>query len=275
METTYGSRRGDIPVIESLATLAFDGRRGAFFEEQLVAALRILASGDVAPQNFKGSWAGAMGHTQFIPTSYQAYAVDFGGDGRRDIWSDDPTDALASTAAYLSRFNFRRGRPWAVEVILPRGFDYEQAGRSVSRSVDDWMRLGVRAADGGAIPDHGAAGILAPAGARGVAVAAFSNFRSIERYNPAEAYVWGVGHLGDRLRGGSRFRASWPRDDRLLARAERAELQQRLNAGGFNAGAVDGRIGGGTRAAVRRWQVSRGMEPDGVATFATLEQLRR
>ena len=143
LESAYGSYRGDTPVIEALATLAFDGRRGRFFEEQLLAALKILQSGDVRSRDMTGSWAGAMGHTQFIPTSYLAYAQDFRGDGRRDIWSDDPTDALASTAAYLKRFGWTKGQPWGVEVKLPSGFDYGQTGERIKKSPADWARMGV------------------------------------------------------------------------------------------------------------------------------------
>src|SRR6056297_3728794 len=156
MESSYGDRRGTLPVIESLATLAFDGRRGKFFEAQLVAALKILQSGDLTPGNMKGSWAGAMGHTQFIPTSYEAYAVDFTGDGKRDIWSDDPTDALASTAAYLKRFGWRKGMPWGVEVRVPRGASYG----GTSRMPSDWAARGVVGIDGRPVRDFGSARIL-------------------------------------------------------------------------------------------------------------------
>ena len=149
IESRYGARRGDIPVVSALATLAFDGRRGAFFESQLIAALKIIQNGDITPERMTGSWAGAMGHTQFIPTSYQAYAVDFRGDGRRDIWSEDPTDALASTAAYLKNAGWRQGRPWGVEVTLPAGFDAGQAGRGRNRGVADWQAPGGRPARGG------------------------------------------------------------------------------------------------------------------------------
>jgi membrane-bound lytic murein transglycosylase B len=274
MESAYGARRGDIPVIEALATLAYDGRRGRFFEQQLMAALRILEAGHVRSRNFAGSWAGAMGHTQFIPTSFEAYAVDFRGDGRRDIWSDDPTDALASTAAYLARFNWRRGMPWGVEVRIPSDFNFARAGRGTSRMPSEWARQGVVGVDGSAVPDYGSAGLLLPAGARGVALMTFANFRTIERYNASEAYVIGVGHLADRIAGGGPFVASWPRGDRGLTSAEVAELQRRLNAAGFNAGVVDGRPGPQTRAALRTWQRSVGLPADGRPTLHMLERLR-
>ena len=152
LESAYGSFRGNVPIVEALATLAFDGRRGRFFESQLIAALRIIQSGDVPPSRMTGSWAGAMGHTQFIPTSYLAYAVDFRGDGRRDIWSDDPTDALASTAAYLKNFGWRKGQPWGVEVTLPNGFSYGLTGERIKKSPTEWAALGVRDTKGRKVP---------------------------------------------------------------------------------------------------------------------------
>jgi len=274
MESAYGEYRGTFPVIEALATLAFDGRRGRFFESQLIAALKILQSGDVAPAQMKGSWAGAMGHTQFIPTSYLAYAQDFTGDGRRDIWSEDPADALASTAAYLARFGWTQGQPWAVEVTLPQGFDYSDTGKSRRKSVAEWTRLGVRGTDGRPVRDHGPAAILLPAGGTGAAFMIFNNFRVIERYNVADAYVIGVGHLADRLAGGDPIRADWPRDDRPLLRAERKELQERLTAAGFDTRGVDGVIGPNTIAALRRYQAAAGLVPDGHASLAVLDRLR-
>jgi membrane-bound lytic murein transglycosylase B len=274
LETSYGSFRGSNDVIRSLATLAYDGRRAAFFEAQLVAALRILQAGDTDPRSMRGSWAGAMGHTQFMPTSFLDYAVDFTGDGRRDIWDEDPTDALASTAAYLARFGWQTGQPWGVEVVLPDGFDYALTGRAITRDPDEWARMGVRDAAGRAVPDHGPASILLPAGARGAAFMVFDNFGVIERYNPADAYVIGVGHLADRIAGGPPIQAAWPRGDRALSFAEREELQARLTRAGFDTQGVDGRIGPNTEAAIRRYQTSAGLIPDGYASLALLERLR-
>ncbi|MEM1065503.1 MAG: lytic murein transglycosylase [Pseudomonadota bacterium] len=274
LESAYGTFRGDTPVIPALATLAFDGRRGRFFEEQLIAALQILQSGDVSPRAMTGSWAGAMGHTQFIPTSYLAYAQDFRGDGQRDIWSDDPTDALASTAAYLARFGWTKGQPWGLEVRLPRGFDYAQSGDRVKRSVAQWMQAGVRDMDGGLIPDHGQASILLPAGAQGAAFMIFDNFGVIERYNAADAYVIGVGHLSDRIAGGSPIRSNWPEGDRSLRFSERQEMQRRLTRAGFDTSGVDGIIGPNTIAAIRAFQKSVGMTPDGYASYEILRRLR-
>ncbi len=274
LESSYGDNRGDIPVIEALATLAYDGRRGRFFEGQLIDALKIIQSGDIAPRNFTGSWAGAMGHTQFIPSSYLAFAVDFDRDGRRDIWSDDPADALASTAAYLARSGWVTGRPWGVEVALPQGFDYSRTGDKVQRPVSDWQALGVRLADGRALPDHGAGSLLLPAGARGAAFLIFHNFHAIERYNAADAYVIAIGHLSDRLRGGPPIRADWPRGDRALTFAERQELQERLTREGHDTGGADGKIGPKTLAALRAYQRRIGMVPDGYPSLEVLRHLR-
>ena len=274
LESSFGSYRGDMDVIQSLATLAFDGRRGQFFEAQLIAALKILQSGDVAPRKMKGSWAGAMGHTQFIPTSYLAYAVDFTGDGKRDIWSDTPTDALASTAAYLKRSGWTKGQPWGVEVQLPKGFNYALASRKVQKSPSEWARLGVRNTEGGRVPNHGTASILLPGGGNGAAFMIFKNFAAIERYNAADAYVIGVGHLSDRLAGGPEIKGRWPRGDRALNFRERKEMQRRLTRAGFDTDGVDGKIGPNTIAAIRNYQIAKGLTPDGYASLSLLKHLR-
>ena len=274
LESAYGAYRGDTPIIEALATLAFDGRRGRFFEQQLIAALKIVQAGDVAPRGMTGSWAGAMGHTQFIPTSYLAYAVDFTGDGKRDIWSDNPADALASTAAYLKRFGWKKGQPWGVEVRLPRGFDFGQTGERIKRSPRDWAAMGVRAVDGSVVPNHGRASILLPAGAQGAAFMIFDNFHVIERYNTADAYVIGVGHLSDRIAGRPPIKAKWPRGDRNLRFAEKKEMQRLLTKRGYSTQGVDGIIGPNTIQAIRRFQSSQGLIPDGYASYDILRRLR-
>jgi lytic murein transglycosylase len=274
LESAYGAVRGSDSVIASLATLAHDSRRSAFFESQLVAALTILADGEAQPRDLRGSWAGAMGHTQFMPTSYLLYAVDGDGDGRRDIWGDDPGDALASTAAYLARFGWTHGQPWGVEVTLPEGFDYLLADRRIERLPSGWAALGVVAAGGQTIPDHAPAAILLPGGHQGAAFMIFPNFAVLERYNTADAYVIGVGHLGDRIKGGGPIQAEWPRWDRALSFDERIELQRRLTELGFDPQGIDGRIGPLTIDAVRAFQHARGTVPDGYPSPALLERVR-
>jgi membrane-bound lytic murein transglycosylase B len=274
IESNYGQNRGNVPLIATLATLAHEGRRAAFFEGELIAALTILQAGDIDVDRMTGSWAGAMGHTQFMPTSYLAYAVDFTGNGRRDIWGDDPRDALASAAAYLRAFGWTTGQPWGIEVRLPQGFDYMQTGRRVEMPVADWMAQGVMRVDGSALPDHGPATLTTPMGAAGPAFILFGNYAVIARYNPAEAYVFAVGHLADRLAGGRGFVVPWPAGDQPLAGAERRELQERLTQAGFDTGGVDGLIGPNTRGAIMGFQSSRGLVPDGHATQRLLQLLR-
>lgn len=274
LESAYGTFKGSTPVIEALATLAYDGRRGDFFEEQLTAALSILQSGDVIASNMTGSWAGAMGHTQFMPASYLSYAVDFTGDGKRDIWSGDPTDALASTAAYLKHFGWKKNQPWGVEVKLPKSFDYASANRENLKNPSEWARLGITDMRGRAVPNHGKASILLPAGAQGAAFMIFQNFDVIEHYNTADAYVIGVGHLSDRIMGGPAIQGNWPRGDRALTYKERIELQKRLTEAGFDTKKIDGKIGPLTIGAVREYQRAKGMVPDGYASLALLKTLR-
>ncbi|TRW92136.1 lytic murein transglycosylase [Paracoccus sp. M683] len=272
MESMYGERRGNIPVIAATSTLAYQGRRGSFFEQQLVAALKILQNGDVSPAGMTGSWAGAMGHTQFIPTSYLAYAVDFTGDGRRDIWSNDPTDSLASTAAYLARSGWQRGVPWGVEVRLPAGFS-GPTGRGTTRSPSAWAAMGVRAASGGTVPDYGPASIITPQGAGGPAFMTFRNFTVITRYNNAEKYVIGVGHLADRLRGGAAIQGSFPPDQYGLTIDDRRRMQSRLTAMGYDTKGSDGVIGPATREAISAFQRSRGLPATGEPSRALLQML--
>ena len=274
LESAYGTFRGDINLIEAMATLAYEGRRGAFFESQLIAGLRILQNGDTTPGQMRGSWAGAMGHTQFMPTSYEAFAVDFTGDGRRDIWGDDPTDALASTAAYLAGNGWVTGQPWGVEVVLPPDFDYELAARAVTKHPAVWAALGIRDIAGNRIERADFASILLPAGAQGAAFMIFRNFGVIERYNTADSYIIAVGHLADRLRGGPAIAHSWPLADRALTFAERVELQTLLTAAGFDTKGADGLIGPNTIAGIRGFQRANGLIPDGYANVELLERLR-
>ncbi|MBN2631518.1 MAG: lytic murein transglycosylase [Rhodobacteraceae bacterium] len=274
LESQYGERRGSVPIVSALSTLAYDGRRGEFFEQQLTAALRILQNGDTSPANMTGSWAGAMGHTQFIPTSYLEFAVDFTGDGRRDIWSEDPTDALASTAAYLSRSGWRKGQPWGIEVRLPAGFNTAVTGRGKGRSSEAWSSLGVTTADGGRLPNHGAGSILLPQGTSGPAFLIFSNFNAIARYNNAVNYVIGVGHLSDRLRGAGPIQGNFPPDATGMTMADRQDLQRRLTAAGFDTDGSDGVIGAKTHAAIEAFQRARGLPVTGEPSLDLLNRLR-
>jgi lytic murein transglycosylase len=274
LESAYGTFTGGDSVMTSLATLAYDARRADFFEGELINALLILQSGDTTPAKMKGSWAGAMGHTQFMPSSFRQHAVDFTGDGKRDIWGDDPRDALASTAAYLKNFGWTKGQPWGVEVILPEGFDYLLADRKITKMPSDWAALGVVDTRGKSVDDFGEASVLLPGGAQGAAFLIFDNFAVIERYNTADAYVIAVGHLSDRIKGGKPFVADWPREDRALSYEERIELQTRLTAAGFDTQKIDAKVGPLTIAAVRGFQKAKGMIPDGYASLRLLEALR-
>lgn len=274
LESAYGTFKGDDPVLTSMASLAYDARRAEFFEGQVIAALQIVQSGDTALESLNGSWAGAMGHTQFMPGSFIDHAVDWTGDGRRDIWGDDPRDALASAGAYLKDNGWATGQPWGVEVILPKRFDYLLANRDVTKTPTEWAELGVSDINGESVPDHGAASILLPAGAEGTAFMVFKNFEVLESYNTADAYVIAVGHLSDRISGAGPFQGGWPTQDRALSYDERIELQKELTAQGFDTQKIDAKIGPLTVNAVRGWQVAQGEVPDGYASPRLLERLR-
>ncbi|MDZ7904865.1 MAG: lytic murein transglycosylase [Cypionkella sp.] len=268
LESFYGTRMGDVPVISALSTLAYDGRRGAFFESQLIAALRILAAGDITQDRMLGSWAGAMGHTQFIPTSYLGFAVDFTGDGRRDIWGGDPTDALASTAAYLAKSGWRKGQPWGEEVATPA------SAAAGTRDTGAWAALGVTGIGGGRLRGSGPAQLLRPAGAGGPALLLYGNTRVILRYNNALSYAVGVGHLSDRLAGAGPLRAAFPPDSAGMTQDQRAELQRLLAAQGYDAGNPDGVIGKGTEAAIAAYQSANGLPVTGRPSLDLLARLR-
>jgi membrane-bound lytic murein transglycosylase B len=272
LESAYGAVRGDIPTLSALASLAYEGRRAAFFEGELLALLQTPAEGRARLDQLRGSWAGAMGHTQFMPSSYRALAVDFGGGDAANIWDDDPSDALASTAAYLAKSGWQMGLPWAVEVVLPPGFDYEIAGSRTQRPASAWAAMGVARADGGAMPDAWGAVIL-PAGARGPAFWISDNFAAIETYNRADSYVIAVGHLSDRLRGLPPLAQPWPRDLRALTADERRALQQKLLNLGLYTGEADGKIGPLTIAAIKSLQRRNGRIPDGYASVDVLETM--
>lgn len=269
-ETSYGTSRGDHYVIQAMATLAAAGRRTDFFRRELIAALRILQAGDTTPQNMIGSWAGAMGHVQFMPTSFHAFAVDFTGDGRRDIWTSIP-DAMGSAANYLRRNGWTPGVPWGFEVHAP-GLAGNRAQR---RSFDGWAGAGVRRIGGGPISGGAQAALWKPAGESGPHLLVTSNFNVIKRYNNADSYALAVAHLGDRIKGAGRFSKPWPPGEGGLTHADREEIQTRLNRLGFDLGDVDGILGEKSKAAVRTMQGRFGMSPTGEADRAFLERLRR
>lgn len=274
LESAYGTFRGTASVINGLATLAYDARRAEFFEAELIHALRILQNGDVTVAKMQGSWAGAMGHTQFMPSSFQAHAVDLDKDGKRNIWGDDPRDALASTGAYLKHFGWTKGQPWGVEVTLPDRFDFTRANREVFQLPSAWEAQGIKVVTGSVKDAYGLASILLPGGAEGAAFMIFSNFAVLEKYNTADAYVVGVGHLSDRIRGGAEIKHGWPRRLRALSKDERIELQKRLTAAGFDTVKIDAKMGPLTINAVRRFQQSQGVLPDGYPSLQLLERLR-
>lgn len=275
VESNYSTQGGDRSVLRSTATLACIGRRQAYFKDEFLSALEILNRGDLRPDQLKGSWAGAFGPTQFMPTSFKRYAVDFDNDGRRDV-VDSVADLIASTANNLKRDGWRPGETWGYEVAVPEGFNYLLADRAKQMPLSQWERLGLRRAGGQPFPrGSDQAWLLAPAGAQGPGFLMLHNFRVILRYNPAEAYALAIGHFADRLRGGGPLVQPWPRHERVLSRAERLELQVLLQRRGFDVGSPDGQLGGKTRAAVRSFQASLGAPADGFASSDLLDRLRR
>ncbi|ALK10339.1 lytic murein transglycosylase [Blastochloris viridis] len=277
IESNFGTRdgMGGRDVVRSTASLACIGRRQAYFQDEFLAAVLILQRGDVPPDHMRGSWAGAFGMTQFMPTGYVRYAVDFDGDGHANLVDSVP-DALASTANRFRAEKWMTGQTWGYEVVLPPGFDYLLADRNRRLSLGEWSRLGAQRANGLPFPRSGdQAFLLIPAGSRGPAFLMLENFRVIMRYNPAEAYALAIGHLADRMRGGGPFVQAWPRDAQLLSRNERFELQMLLLGYGFDIGQPDGKIGGKTRTALRQVQAQLGLVPDGFATTEVLSHLKR
>jgi membrane-bound lytic murein transglycosylase B len=276
MESNFGQFQGDKSVIRSLATLAYEGRRPAFAQAQLLAALQILQNGDIQPESMLGSWAGAMGQTQFIPTTYNTHAVDFDGDGRRDIWNS-AADALASTAHYLQSSGWQAGQPWGLEVQLPPNFDYALADGSIRKSTAEWLQLGLKLPAGARLPagsEQLSAALLLPAGYRGPAFLLFDNFRAVLKYNNSSSYALGVRLLSERFEDSGYIRGEWPKDDLPLSRSERIELQSLLSANNYDAGNPDGIIGANTRKAIRSAQQSLGWPADGYPTHKLLESLR-
>lgn len=276
METSYGSYMGDHNAIRAAATLACNGRRrSTFWTKQFAAAIKIAQDGHVPLDDMKSSWGAAMGHTQFIPTSWQAYAADYDGDGKRDIWRSVP-DAFASTANYLAKSGWQYQETWGYEVVVPRGFDHKLAGNKTKRSLAQWGRLGIKRANGADWPrPSDQAYLLYPAGSNGPAFLMLHNFDVIKRYNNADAYALAVGHLADRIIGGGDFNQSWPRNERPLTRAQLKEVQSLLTRRGFSTGGVDGVMGPKTQDAIRAYQTSDGKVPDGYASTQLLQELKR
>lgn len=272
LESNFGQNFGSFRTVDALATLAHDGRRRAWAQGELLAALRIVDQDHIGADRMVGSWAGAMGHTQFMPTVFLAYAVDADGDGQRDIWGSIP-DVAASTAHFLARSGWRSGEPWGTEVRLPAGFDHARAELSVRQAVAQWAAEGVQAQDGKPLPTLGEASILAPAGARGPAFMVGPNFRTLLRYNNAVSYALGVALLAQQIDAGPGVVAAWPRDLQPLSREQVRALQTALNARGFDTGAPDGVAGPATRAGLRRYQQSVGAVADGYPTLELLEQI--
>ena len=274
METNFGTFMGKKNVIRSLSTLGYRGRRAKFGRSQLIAALRMMERGAVPDGPMLGSWAGAMGHTQLIPANYLRFAVDYNGDGKRDIWS--PVEALASSANFLAKQGWDRGKTFGYEVKLPGRVGKGYSGRRRSRSLSKWAALGVKRIGGDNFPRAGdRAYLYLPMGTKGPAFLLLDNFRTIMRYNAAHTYALSVGHLADRIRGGDTFVTPWPDGARALTEEERFAIQNGLIAKGYEIGDVDGVLGTKTRAAIRKLQKKNGVKVDGFPTPKILEMLSK
>ena len=274
VESNYGTQIGERPVVRSTATLACVGRRQAYFREEFLAALEILNRGDVPAEHLIGSWAGAFGPTQFMPTSFKRFAVDFDGDGKRNVVDSIP-DVLASTANNLKLDGWQPGSTWGYEVVLPNGFNFLLADRSIRKSLQEWQALGLKRVNGKPFlrpREHGY--LLLPAGADGPAFLMIHNFRVIMKYNPAEAYALAIGHLADRIRGDGPLAQAWPRNEPPLSIGDKIEMQRRLAMRGYDIGEADGKLGPKSRAALRDYQARSGLVPDGYANIKVLERLR-
>ena len=275
MESNYGGNYGNTPTIDALATLGFEGRRADWARGQLLAAVQILQNGDIDRAHMVGSWAGAMGQTQFLPSNFLAYAVDADGDGKRDIWGS-MADVMASTANFLARSGWQAEQPWGIEVQLPPGFDVARADPTVRQSSEQWAAEGVRSMDGTGntlLPVLADADLLLPAGARGPAFLVGPNFRAILRYNNATSYALAVSLLSQRLANGPGVQAPWPRDLKALSRSQLQALQTALNQRGFASGTPDGMVGPATREGIRSFQRSVGLPADGYPDLELLGRL--
>ena len=275
IESNFGKDMGSMSVMRSLATLMYFGNKKTYANEQLIAAFTILKRGIRPADDFTGSWAGALGHTQFIPTTYLSAAADWNGDGKKDIWGSKE-DALASTANYLKISGWKADRPWGVEVNLPDGFDRGLIGRGHWKTFSDWTRLGIKPAVGDKLPAPEAkAFVMIPQGMDGPVFLVTQNFLALLSYNYSHAYALAVGHLGDRILGGPKVQAAWPPQSTDLSFGERVELQRRLTNLGFDTSGADGRFGAKTYEAVLGFQKKVGMVLDGFPTRKVLERLRK
>ncbi|EMQ0072358.1 lytic murein transglycosylase [Acinetobacter baumannii] len=279
VESNFGDISGKYPLLQALGTLSCEGRRQSYFRTEFFATMRILQRGDLTEDQLKGSWAGAFGHTQFMPSTYERLAVDFDGDGRRDLVSST-ADALASTANFLNKAGWQTGMPWGFEVQIPAGMSIDGEGRRSKKPLSSWSARGVTRIDGspliqGPLSGSTPAGLMAPAGPSGPVFLVFKNFDAIYSYNAAESYGLAIAHLSDRLRGAGPFVSSWPTDDLGTSRAERREIQQFLINRGYDIGAVDGLIGDKTRVAIRQEQTRLGLNPTGRAGQQILRAFRQ
>lgn len=273
IETDFGNYMGDINTVHGLATLTYGGYRADYFGAELITSLQIVEQGHVRASNMIGSWAGAMGHPQFMPSSFMSYAVDFKGDGHKDIWGSVP-DALASAANYLERHGWRAGETWGYEVALPQGFDYRYVWSGTKATLGDWANAGVVRANGKPFPrPSDMARLLMPMGGDGPVFLVLPNFDVIKSYNNSDSYALAVGHLADRIIGGKTFIAPWP-SDTALSKSDRAEVQTLLLKRGYQIGSADGVLGPKSRAAIIDWQGRAGMLPDGHAGGRLLQALR-
>ncbi len=273
LETNYGSYLGGVPTLDALATLACDERRAAFFGKEFISALQLMQRESLSPEQMYGSWAGAVGHTQFMPSSYLKYAVDGDGDGRINLWQSE-RDALASGASFLQQLGWKFGLRWGREVLLPDDFSYQQAGTNAMLSLQEWSELGVRRADGKALPTTDIEGaILVPAGHTGPAFMVYANFFVIMQWNRSESYAISVGHLADRIKGGDNLLRPPPPGQRSLSLQQTAEMQRALNTAGYDAGVADGIFGPASRAALRAFQHATGLVADGYPDQNSLARL--
>jgi lytic murein transglycosylase len=274
VESDFGKNFGDRPLVQSLATLScYAPRRREYFTGELMATLKIVQDGDIDPASLRGSWAGAFGHTQFMPSTFQRLAVDGDGDGRRDVVNSVP-DAVASTANFLKKAGWDNSLPWGYEVRLPESFNAKLAGRKAKRPLSSWAAMGVTRIDGRPLAGNYQAGILIPAGVNGPAFVVTKNFDAVYSYNAAESYGLAIALLGDRLKGQPGIRTAWPTDDPPLSRAQRKELQSLLLSRGYDVGEPDGKVGAKTREAIKDVERQLGMEQRGRPGAKVLQALR-